>query len=52
MDEELILFFVNIVWALMGYYYGRNDEKTSSFIGLISLTIAFLVMFTVKLIVK
>ena len=52
MDEGLILFFANIVWALMGYYYGRSDEKVSSFIGLISLTAVFLVMFTVKLLVK
>ena len=52
MDERLILLFANIIWALMGYYYGRSDEKVSSFIGLISLTAVFLVMFTVKLIVK
>ena len=52
MDEGLILFIIEFIWGLIGYYNGRRDEKLDAHVGLISMITAFLVLLSIRLIVN
>ena len=52
MNEQLILIIVGFMYGLIGYYNGRRDEKLDVYVGLISMTTAFLVLLLIRLIVN